>query len=253
LKIQAPTNCPSCSSTLEWRNDLLYCENLACEGKSSQKLEHFAKTLKIKGLGPATIDKLQLESIFDIYEMNLDLLTELLSSEKLAGKLFLEIEGSKSASLQEVLPAFSIPLIGKSATAKLCSVLRHLDELTVDICEHAGLGPKATQNLMIWFREEYTPYYKSLPFSFASAVSEVVAPSNTSMGIVCITGKLSSVKTKAEAERLLVDAGYTTKSSLTKDVTILLNESGLESAKTKKARDAGISIETNLNNLIGVN
>ena len=42
------------------------------------------------------------------------------------------------------------------------------------------------------------------------------------------------------------------KSSLTKDVTILLNESGLESAKTKKARDAGISIVTNLNNLIGV-
>jgi len=231
---------------------LLYCENTACEGKSSQKLEHFAKTLKIKGLGPATIDKLQLESIFDIYEMDLDLLTELLSSEKLAGKLFLEIEGSKSASLQEVLPAFSIPLIGKSATAKLCRVLRHLDELTVDICEHAGLGPKATQNLMIWLREEYFPYYKSLPFSFASTASEVT-PSNTSMGIVCITGKLSSVKTKADAERLLVEAGYTTKSSLTKDVTILLNESGLESAKTKKARDAGISIETNLNNLIGVN
>lgn len=252
MKIQAPTHCPSCSSTLEWRNDLLYCENIACEGKSSQKLEHFAKTLKIKGLGPATIDKLQLESIFDIYEMDLDLLTELLSSEKLAGKLFLEIEGSKSASLQEVLPAFSIPLIGKSATEKLCTILRNLDELTVEKCEQAGLGPKATQNLMVWFRDEYIPYYKSLPFSFASTASEVT-PSNTSMGIVCITGKLSSVKTKAEAERLLVEAGYTTKSSLTKDVTILLNESGLESAKTKKARDAGISIVTNLNNLIGVN
>lgn len=251
MKIQAPTHCPSCSSTLEWRNDLLYCENTACEGKGVQKLEHFAKTLKIKGLGPATIDKLQLESIFDIYDMSLDLLTELLSSEKLAGKLFLEIEGSKSASLQEVLPAFSIPLIGKSATGKLCSVLSNLDDLTVEICEQAGLGPKATQNLMIWFREEYLPYYKSLPFSFTSATM-VDRPSNTSMGIVCITGKLTSVKTKAEAERLLVDAGYTTKSSLTKDVTILLNESGLESAKTKKARDAGISIITNLNNLIGV-
>jgi NAD-dependent DNA ligase len=183
--------------------------------------------------------------------MNLNLLTELLSSEKLAGKLFLEIEGSKSASLQEVLPAFSIPLIGKSATEKLCTVLTNLDELTVDFCETAGLGPKATQNLMVWFREEYLPYYKSLPFSFKSTTQEV-APSNTSMGIVCITGRLSSVKSKAEAEKLLVEAGYSMKSSLTKDVTILLNESGQESAKTKKARDAGISIETNLNNLIGV-
>jgi NAD-dependent DNA ligase len=249
LKIQAPTNCPSCSSDLIWKNDLLYCENVSCEGQGVQKLEHFAKTLKIKGLGPATIDKLQLESIFDIYNMSLDLLTELLSSEKLAGKLFLEIEGSKAASLQEVLPAFSIPLIGKSASEKLCSVLYKLDDLSEGVCESAGLGPKATQNLMVWFREEYLPYYKSLPFSFASETSK---PSTASMGIVCITGKLSSVKTKAEAEKALVEAGFSVRSSLTKEVTILLNESGIESAKTKKARDNGVSIFTNLFELIGV-
>jgi hypothetical protein len=38
---------------------------------------------------------------------------------------------------------------------------------------------------------------------------------------------------------------------LTKDVTILVNESGVESAKTKKARDAGVQIITNLLDFIG--
>jgi hypothetical protein len=38
---------------------------------------------------------------------------------------------------------------------------------------------------------------------------------------------------------------------LTKDVTILVNESGVESAKTKKARESGVEIITNLLDFIG--
>ena len=65
-------------------------------------------------------------------------------------------------------------------------------------------------------------------------------------GVVCITGKLKSFKTKAQAEGVLVNLGYIVKSSLTKDVTILINESGIESAKTKQARESGIEIITDL-------
>ena len=49
----------------------------------------------------------------------------------------------------------------------------------------------------------------------------------------------------------LQELGYVVKTSLTKDVTILVNESGIESAKTKKARDAGVQIITNLLEFIG--
>ena len=247
--IQAPTVCPSCSSTLEWQNDILYCRSKTCGAQSSQRLEFFAKTLKIKGLGPATIEKLELESIFDIYDTSLDIMVELLGSEKIAGKLFLEIEASKSSSLQDLLPAFSIPLIGKTASAKLCSKLSNLDALTEERCLAAGLGPKATSNIMTWFEKEYVPFFSALPFSFKS--EEIVSPT-LNKGVVCISGKLSSVKTKAEAEKALNQAGYKVKASLTREVTILLNESGIESSKNQKARDAGISIITNLNELIGV-
>jgi NAD-dependent DNA ligase len=68
---------------------------------------------------------------------------------------------------------------------------------------------------------------------------------------VCISGKLTSFKTKAEATKALEQQGYTIKSSLTKDVTILVNESGVESAKTKKARESGITIVTDLFEILG--
>ena len=49
----------------------------------------------------------------------------------------------------------------------------------------------------------------------------------------------------------LEELGYVVKASLTKDVTILVNESGIESAKTIKARDSGVQIITNLLDFIG--
>jgi hypothetical protein len=87
-----------------------------------------------------------------------------------------------------------------------------------------------------------------LPFDF-----KFVRPQNTSLikGVVCITGKLVSYKTKALAHEALQENGYEVKSSLTRDVTILVNESGIESAKTKQARAAGVTIVTNLLILTG--
>lgn len=214
-----------------------------------QRIEHFAKTLKIKGLGPATIEKLDLTSIMDIYDLSLDLLVELLGSSRIAEKLYVEIQKSKDCDLEQLLPAFSIPLIGKTASEKLCKVVTDIEELTSDACVDAGLGPKAAQNLMSWYENEYKTLYSSLPFSFKASKKQVI---DTAMGIVCITGKLVSVKAKKDAEQLLIQAGYGVRSSITKDVTILVNESGIESAKTKKARDNGVSIVNNLSELIGV-
>ena len=87
-----------------------------------------------------------------------------------------------------------------------------------------------------------------LPFSFKF---EKTTQPTTTHGTVCISGKLTSYKTKAEAQHKLQELGYVVKTSLTKDVTILVNESGIESAKTKKARDAGVQIITNLLEFIG--
>jgi NAD-dependent DNA ligase len=211
-------------------------------------VEHFAKTLRIKGLGPAAIKKLNVSNINELYSLTEEEISLLLSSERLAEKLFYELTNSKDAGLERLLPAFSIPLIGKSAAEKLSTVCETIYDITDETCRRAGLGPKARANLLEWLKQDF-PIYSTLPFSFRF---ETKSPSKK-RGIICITGKLKSFKTKADAEKVLSELGYTVKSTVTKDVTLLVNESGLESAKTRKAKQAGISIVTTLKDIVGEN
>ena len=242
--ITAPSTCPSCGSKLELSFPLLYCRNPSCGDQSSKKIEHFAKTLKIKGLGPAAINSLVLESISDIYALTKDEIIDLLGSQRLGEKLFIEIENSAKAPLNILLAAFSIRLIGKTASEKLSAVCESIHDINEDSCAEAGLGPKATESLLEWIEEEYP--LLEIPHSFAFD-----SPKVRTGGVVCISGKLKSFKTKAQATEKLEQHGYTVKSSVTKDVTILVNESGVESQKTTKARESGVTIVENLLDFLG--
>ena len=242
--ITAPDKCPSCGHILEWENQLLYCRNTLCGDQSSKKIEHFAKTLKIKGLGPAAITSLALESINDIYAISEYEIVNLLGSQKLGEKLFTEIENSIKAPLNILLAAFSIRLIGKTASEKLSAVCESIHDINEDSCAKAGLGPKATESLLEWIDEEYP--LLDIPHSFAFE-----SPKIRTGGVVCISGKLKSFGTKAQATEALEQHGYTVKSSVTKDVTILVNESGVESQKTTKARESGVTIVENLLDFLG--
>tara|TARA_Y100000817_G_scaffold63264_1_gene47534 strand:+ start:502 stop:1254 length:753 start_codon:yes stop_codon:yes gene_type:complete len=246
--ILAPEVCPSCESPLEWKNDMLYCTNILCPAQIQKRIEHFARSLKIKGLGPKSIEKLGLTSLLDIYNLSYYSIKGALSSEKLAIKLLREINHSRKASMNDVLPAFSIPLIGKTAATKLSSKIKSLFDLDEDKCKAAGLGPKATESLLSWYSNEFEDSLKKLPFDWQFQTPKIATETK---GAVCISGKLSSFKTKAEATKALSYAGYVVKSSLTKDVIFLVNESGIESAKTKEARERGITIITSLNEWIG--
>jgi len=242
--ITAPSTCPSCGYKLELSFPLLYCRSSSCGDQSSKKIEHFAKTLKIKGLGPAAITSLALESINDIYAISEYEIVNLLGSQKLGEKLFTEIENSVKAPLNILLAAFSIRLIGKTASEKLSAVCESIHDINEDSCAKAGLGPKATESLLGWIEEEYP--LLELPHSFAFE-----SPKVRTGGVVCISGKLKSFKTKAQATEALEQHGYTVKSSVTKDVTILVNESGVESQKTTKARESGVTIVENLLDFLG--
>ena len=246
IQIVPPTECPSCGALLEWSNDLLYCRNLECSSQSSKKIEHFAKTLKIKGLGPASIQKLGLSDVSEIYSLTKLMIEEALESEKIAEKLFFEIRNSVHASLNLLLPALGIPLVGNTATAKLSSVCKNIHDVNYESCKAAGLGPKVTESLINWIENEYP--FCELPHTF---VFDQPTMQTSIQGVICISGRLKSFKTKAEATDALKEQGYIVKSSMTMDVTHLINESGIESAKTQKARDSGIIIVTNIQDLIG--
>ena len=240
MKIEPPVTCPSCGSKLELVKDQLFCRNPDCDAKSSKKLEHFAKTLKIKGLGPKTIEKLPLTSIPDIYSMSKE---EIISEigEKLGDKLFNQIELSKSVDLTVLLPAFSISLIGSSAAKKLTKEISSIRDITHDKCLAAGLGPKSCTNLLNWYHDEFCENLEYLPFSFEAEVQDTVE----SIGkTVCITGKLNDFKNRNLAKTYLESFGFTVTTSVTKKTDYLVDEEGRVSSKSTKAESLGIPILT---------
>ena len=247
MRIEIPTECPCCNYPLELVNDQLFCRNTACSALLNKKVEHFCKTLGIKGMGSRTVEKLGLSDITELFYLDAEQVVESLGSEKVALKLLDEIERSKSADLATVIVSFSIPLVGSTASKKLCEVVTSVDEISYDTCKQAGLGDKVTQNLVAWLETDFQEMREFLPFSFKSQKS---SSTNSNQKTICITGKLSSYKTKAEAYKSLEEAGYTPVESVTKATDYLVDEEDKGSSKRKKAESLGITIITNLNNFL---
>jgi DNA ligase (NAD+) len=241
-----PTNCPCCDYPLEKVGDQLFCRNLACSAQVNGKILHFCKTLGIKGLGPKTVEKLQLQDITEIFYLDKSEVDAILG-EKVSSKLLDEIERAKVSTLATVIESFSIPLIGGTASGKVASVVSSIEDITEVKCKEAGLGEKATANLLSWLENEYQELKEFLPFSFREAPKSV--PGKT----VCITGKLKSYKKKADAESDLLAAGYLLVDSVTKNTDYLVDEDDGKSAKRQKADKYGITIITDLNDLLKAN
>lgn len=251
MKIQIPTNCPECGSLLERVNDQLFCRNKACPAQLNGKVIHFAKTLSIKGLGEKTVEKLCLESIPELYTLELSDLTEIVG-EKTAIKLLDQIENSKKSNFATVLASMSIPLIGNTASTKLAAVVNDFDEITPETCSQAGLGEKASGNLLNWLSTEYLELKDFLPFTFEKT-KKTEEVQQEILGVVCITGKLISFKNKALATQELENLGYKVVDTITKAVTILVDEENRGSGKRLTAEARGIQIITDLSQFINNN
>lgn len=252
MKIEIPTTCPCCSYKLELVNDQLFCRNTACGAQLTKKVEHFCKTLGIKGMGPKSVEKLDLQDLTELFYLDLETVTEALGSEKTAAKLLDEIERAKSADLATVLASFSITLVGQTASKKICEVVDNIDQITYETCKAAGLGDKVTENLITWLETDFPDLREFLPFSFKSNKNSTTTSNNNSK-TVCITGKLSSYKNKAEAYSALEAAGYKAVESVTKTTDYLVDEEDKASTKRKKAESLGIPIITNLNTFLKEN
>lgn len=246
MKIEIPTTCPCCAYPLEMVNDQLFCRNTACDAQLSKKVEHFCKTLGIKGMGAKTIEKLGLADITELFYLDEDQVAETLSSKTMATKLINEIEKAKQADLATVIASFSIPLVGGTASKKICSAVSNIDEITFEKCREAGLGEKVSQNLVRWLETEFQEVKEFLPFSFTS----IKVPVQSGGKSVCITGKLSSYKTKSEAYKALEEAGFKVAETVTKSTDYVVDEDNKGSSKRKKADELGITIIQNLNTFL---
>ena len=243
VEIKILTHCPVCNSVLERINDQLFCKNNSCDAKAFKGIIHFVKALKIKGLGEKTIEKLDLESINSIYNLSKEyLIAEL--GEKLGTKLSNEIDKSKNTTVDKFITGFGIPLIGKTASEKLAQHIDSIWNINKDVCKSAGLGEKATFNLLDWIlHNEYK--YKDLPIKTVEGAKQ----SETTLK-VCVTGKLNDFTSREKAKAYLKDYGIQVVSSVSSNIDYLVCDvEGSSSSSIKKAEKLNIQIIT-MNHLL---
>ena len=244
-QIEIPKNCPSCDSELVVVNSRLFCVNKKCPAIFTMRLQNFIKALGIKGLGEKTQEKLNPEELYTIFNYTIEELETKLGSKKIAEKLYESIQEAKYQTLDKIILSFGIELIGKVTAEKLASTLTSLDDISIEKCKQAGLGPKETANVLDFFNGEYQLIKDNLPFQL-----EKVEVKKETKGTVCITGKLNSFKTKKEASIFLEDNGYSVVDTVSSKVNFLLDESNGSSTKRQKAESLGITIIKDIKELI---
>jgi DNA ligase (NAD+) len=201
---------------------------------TSKVMEHFVKTMEIKGLGPANIEKMGITHPSELYEED-----QWDNLGAVGAKIEEEISKSKNKPYETVLAALGIPGVGKS-TAKLIvqkiPTFRNLKDIQyVDI---KGIGPSTIDSILTWL-EENEEWVQQLPLQLEQtiSVSELIS---TTLRKVCITGKMDMTRT--ELADTLEKLGYKVTSTVTKDCYALITGGDTSSSKYLKAKQLDITV-----------
>lgn len=263
LWLAPPRVCPICGGDTmikgEARTRELFCENLLCEGKLINRLDHFCglKGLNIKGLSKATLQKLidmgWVTTIVDIFLLKAkrsEWITMQGFGEKSVDNILNAIEAAKTCELADFISALGIPLIGKSVAKEICGQLdsyqqfRKMIDDKYDFAQWAHFGTAKRDAL---WKFDYT-YADYLIDNHIVIIKEptITETQNVFEGkIFVVTGKLTQYKNrnllKAEIEQL---GGKVTDSVSAKTSYLINNDINSTSSKNAKAKQLGIPILT---------
>lgn len=133
-----PDTCPFCHEKLKKVQGQIYCVNQHCPSKRINQLSFFAsdKGMDFHGVGDKLVEQLfnegLLYSVSDFYKLK-DHREEIMLFEGIGeitlDNLLIEIERSKSNSLDKLLSALNIPLVGKKTSQILAKHFSSLDEI----------------------------------------------------------------------------------------------------------------------------
>ena len=256
-EIVIPSNCETCGSSLVNEGTRLYCPNKSCSKRVLHQLLKWVQVVDIRDLGETLVNSLfekkVVQSISDIYKLNVETLTpfflneESIAAEKKslgAEKVIKSIENHKNISLEAFIAGFDIEGIGETTVEKLVSAgfnsLEKLLNASVDeVASVYGFAEIMAKTFVNGLKEN-AEEMKNLSSSYVNIIEkEAGALSGKSF---CFTGELVTMK-RADAENLVKNAGGSCKSSVTKDLSYLVtNDTTSGSSKNVKAAKLGIPI-----------
>ena len=262
--MEIPDICPVCGGIAEVQLsdggiENLICTNPQCKGKLINRLDHFCskKGLDIKGLSKATLEKLidwgYVNDLDDLF--NLDMVRDVWVKkpgfgEKSVNKIISAVyEASQNASLEAIISAAGIPLIGRTVAKDLAkrfktyeNFRKHINE-SFDFTQIDGYGPEMTKALLT-FNYGEIDFIVGSYMTIAENKEESMEVSNSLEGkTFVITGKLKQFKNRDALKAEIEARGGKVSGSVTKKTDYLINnDTESTTAKNKTAKELGVPI-----------
>ena len=258
--INIPAVCPICGEPTIIKGEngvrVLYCSNPSCEGKLINRLDHFfgKKGLDAKGLSKATFEKLidwgwikNIKDVFKLKEHKKEWEKMQGFGEKSVEKILQAIEDCKSCSLEAVISAAGIPLIGRTVGKDLSkrfgsyTEFREAVESGFDFTSFGGYGwemHKAISDFDYSELDYIVDNYLQIKEN-KKEDNELKLKDLT----FCVTGKVHIWKNRDSLSTLIESLGGKVTGSVSKNTNYLINNDiNSTSAKNKKAQELGIPI-----------
>lgn len=259
--IDYPKVCPICGDKTVIKDNegvkTLWCSNPTCDGKLSQKINHFCskKGLDIKGISEQTVEKLinwgWLNSIKDIYSLK-NYKTEWIQKngfgEKSVQKILDSIEASKNCELYQFIAAIGIPLIGTAVAKEICKYYNTWEDFKSAVGGNwsslDGFGPEMESAINRFDYSEVDEIAAMLDMKH-SDISSNESTSSAAGLTFCITGKVFTWKNHDSLKTYIESIGGKVVGSMSSKVNYLINNDKTStSSKNQKAKTLKIPIIT---------
>lgn len=258
---QLPTTCPCCGHTLVERDAQLFCVNSLCSAKIQKTLEHFVSKhcMNIVGLSSGNlkslIDNGFIASFADLWKLD-RYASRIVSmdgwGEESYRKLIAATEKARNTKLANLIPAFGIPMVGKSAGKTIHKffhgdVYAFIEALNndFDFTELDDFGYIMNQNLKNWWADEQNRYAWNAVLAevhWEVDAAPIVANSPFAGKTVVATGSFQNF-TRDSINAKIEEIGAKAGSSVSKKTDFLIAGEKAGS-KLAKAEALGVTILT---------
>ena len=251
-----PAHCPACGTAAvrDPGEVMRYCPNAACPGRAFEAIVHFVSrdAMDIRGLGEERVRQLLdtglVRDVADLYHVTVDQLVALERfARQSASLLVASIDASKARPLSALLFALGIRHVGKTVALALARHFGTLDALRTaseaDIGAVAGVGETIAHAVHAYFADDASSALVDRLVASGLSTGEprvVIADGPLTGQTWVLTGTLPSLTRSAAAE-LVVQAGGTVGSSVSKKTTAVLAGTDAGS-KLDRARELGVEV-----------
>lgn len=247
-----PENCPSCQSGLKIEDIWLYCPNDLCPAKIKEEILNYIQKAGIDDVSDKRLEEMILkglvETIPDLYRLKVeDFLLLDKVKEKLANKMYGNIQKTKKQTLAQFISAIGIEGVSMAKSEKIISQgynnLEKIRAITLEqMLNIEGFAEKSSNDFLNSLKRKDGLISELVNLGVSVEADELNTGEGPLQGYkFCITGELST--SRGEVEKVIKKNGGVMVSSVSKNTNYLVtNDVESSSSKFVKAKSLGIPI-----------